>query len=66
MSDTTEHLRLRIWRFHCPDCGFGDQEIGLLGLVDEIYCEVCLSGDEPRRVTLRRWQEELPIDEDKK
>ena len=29
-------------RFQCPECGFGDYEVGHLVAENEIYCIVCL------------------------
>ncbi len=47
---------VRCWYFQCPECGFGDQELGQLSADDEIYCEVCLI-EVQRCVRLRRWTE---------
>lgn len=44
------------WRFQCPECGFGDHEVGHLVAPDEIYCVVCLEED-GRLVRLERWEE---------
>jgi hypothetical protein len=43
------------WQFHCPECGFGDGEHGLLLTAEEIYCMVC-SEEERRLVRLHRWE----------
>ena len=32
-------------RFQCPECGFGDHEVGHLIAEIEIYCVVCLEED---------------------
>ncbi len=42
------------WRFHCPECGFGDREFGHLLAADEIHCIICIEED-GREVTLHRW-----------
>ena len=44
----------RCWQFHCPECGFGDAEVGEMRHAEEIFCEVCLSED-GRLVRVRRW-----------
>ena len=46
-----------ILRFHCPDCGFNDYEVGHLMAEDQIYCVICLE-EEDRLVRLHRWEEE--------
>ena len=46
-----------VLRFQCPDCGFGDYEIGHLTDEDEIYCVVCLE-QEHQLIRLQRWEEE--------
>jgi hypothetical protein len=43
------------WRFHCPECGLGDTELGHLLSAHEIHCLVCLEED-GRFVRLRRWE----------
>jgi hypothetical protein len=30
------------WFFHCPECGFGNEELGYLAADHELLCEVCL------------------------
>jgi hypothetical protein len=42
------------WHFHCPECGMGDEEVGQLVHVDEIYCEICISESE-LYIRLHRW-----------
>lgn len=44
------------WRFQCPECGFGDHEVGHLVNSDEVYCVVCLEED-GRQVRLKQWEE---------
>jgi hypothetical protein len=51
MSSTTPIIRH--WYFHCPECGFGDDEVGNHTTTDMIWCEICL--EEKRYVRLRRW-----------
>jgi len=46
------------WYFHCPECGFGDSELGHHATHDMIWCEICL--EEQRHVALKRW----PVDDD--
>jgi hypothetical protein len=46
------------WYFHCPECGFGDGELGHHATHDMIWCEICL--EEQRHVELKRW----PVDDD--
>jgi hypothetical protein len=41
------------WYFHCPECGFGDGELGHHAATDMIWCEICL--EDGRRVGLKRW-----------
>jgi hypothetical protein len=43
--------------FQCPECGFGDYEVGHLAAEAEIYCVVWLE-EEGRLIGLRRWEEE--------
>lgn len=47
-------IREAVWHFHCPECGFGDQEFGHLLADEEIDCLVCFEA-EGRTVMLRRW-----------
>ena len=47
---------MALLRFQCPECGFGDYEIGHLTAEDEIYCVVCLE-EEDRLIRLQRWEE---------
>ena len=44
-------------RFQCPECGFGDHEVGHLTAEIETYCVVCLEED-GRLIRLHRWAEE--------
>jgi len=46
--------RMACWRFHCPECGFGDREFGYLLADDELHCLVCIEED-GREVRLHRW-----------
>jgi len=41
------------WRFHCPECGMGDFELGYLADDQELFCEVCLE-EESRLIRLQR------------
>ena len=49
-----------VLRFRCPECGFGNHEVGHLTAEDEIYCLVCLE-EEDRLIRLNRWQGEVEI-----
>lgn len=42
--------------FQCPECGFGDYEVGHLVACTEIYCVVCL-GEQGRKIRVERWEE---------
>ena len=44
-------------RFQCPECGFGDHEVGHLIAEIEVDCVVCLEED-GRLIRLHRWEEE--------
>ena len=46
-----------MFRFHCPECGFGDREAGHLTAKVEVYCVICLE-EEGRLIRLHRWEEE--------
>ena len=46
-----------MFRFHCPECGFGDREVGHLTAKVEVYCVICLE-EEGRLIRLHRWEEE--------
>ena len=46
--------------FQCPECGFGDYEVGHLVAEDEVYCIVCLE-EEGRRIRVRRWEDGEPV-----
>ncbi len=54
MRAADKQAPVRSWYFQCPECGFGDQELGQLSADDEIYCEVCLI-EVRQHVPLRRW-----------
>ena len=43
-------------RFHCPECGMGDFEIGPMPEA-EIHCVVCLD-EQGRLIRLDCWEEE--------
>jgi hypothetical protein len=45
-------------RFQCPECDFGDHEVGHLTAGIEIYCVVCLEED-GRLIRLHQWEEEV-------
>jgi hypothetical protein len=48
------------WHFHCPECGFGDWELGGLATDHELGCEVCR--EEGRgEVRLQRWEPEQAV-----
>jgi hypothetical protein len=44
-------------RFHCPECSYGDREVGHLTRDTEIHCIVCLE-EGGRLVRLHCWEEE--------
>jgi hypothetical protein len=48
-------------RFHCPECSFGDREVGHLTAGDEMHCIVCL--EEEGRLIRLHWgeKEEEPV-----
>ncbi len=48
-----------VWHFRCPECGFGDAELGHLTRADDTHCVLCLEGD-GRRVMLCWWDEPPP------
>jgi hypothetical protein len=48
------------WHFQCPECGFGDREIGRFAVDEELTCEVCLE-EGGRTVRLERWQPQEAI-----
>ena len=56
MDSTTKQTAVQLWRYSCPQCGFGDQEIGHLHADHALYCEVCL--EDKQHVRLRRWLDE--------
>jgi hypothetical protein len=43
--------------FQCPECGFGDYEVGYLTDGAEAYCIICQEED-GRIVRLQRWEED--------
>jgi hypothetical protein len=48
--------RVMMLRFQCPECGFGDHEIGLMAET-EIHCVVCLE-EHGRLIRVHCWEEE--------
>ena len=44
-----------IIRFHCPECGFGDHEVGHLARETEIHCIVCLEEEHGRLIRVHCW-----------
>ena len=56
MAQTTKQTAVPLWRYQCPECGFGDSEMGHMAADHALYCEVCLEDKQP--VRLRRWLEE--------
>ena len=47
---------MAILRFQCPECGFGDREVGHLMDEGEIHCVVCLE-EQGRYIRVRCWEE---------
>ena len=43
-------------RFQCPECGFGDHEVGHLAPETEIYCIVCLE-EQGQQIRVHCWEE---------
>jgi hypothetical protein len=43
-------------RFQCPECGFGDHEVGHLVAEADIYCVVCLE-EQGRQIRVEYWVE---------
>jgi hypothetical protein len=43
-------------RFQCPECGFGDYEVGHLVAEASIYCVVCLE-EQGRQIRVWRWEQ---------
>ena len=43
-------------RFQCPECGFGDREIGHLKDEGEIHCVVCVE-EQGRYIHVHCWEE---------
>jgi hypothetical protein len=49
-----------MFRFQCPECGFGDHEVGHLVVAEtQVYCVVCLEED-GRLVGIHCWEESEP------
>jgi hypothetical protein len=46
--------------FQCPECGFGDQEVGHLVAPDEIHCVVCFEED-GRLIRLECWVDQARL-----
>jgi hypothetical protein len=42
--------------FQCPECGFGDREVGHLVGETEVYCVVCWE-EQDRQICVQRWEE---------
>ena len=47
----------RMHRFQCPECGFGDHEVGYLVSEADIYCVVCLEEQGTARSASECWTE---------
>ncbi|MBS0638434.1 MAG: hypothetical protein U1E70_24635 [Acetobacteraceae bacterium] len=47
-----------VWHFHCPQCGFGHDELGGLAADEELYCIVC-DHEDSQVVVLERWLVEV-------
>ena len=47
---------MELLRFQCPECGFGDYEVGHLVAETEIYCVVCLE-EQGRQIRVECWEE---------
>jgi hypothetical protein len=43
-------------RFQCPECSFGDYEVGYLTDGADSYCIICQEED-GRLIRLQRWEE---------
>jgi hypothetical protein len=43
-------------RFQCPECGFGDYEVGHLVAENDFYCVVCLE-EQGRQIRIQCWVE---------
>jgi len=50
---------MAIFRFQCPECGFGDYEVGHLVVDDELICVVCLE-EQGREVQVFCWEDPEP------
>jgi hypothetical protein len=56
MDITIKQRLVTFWHYQCPECGFGDAELGRHASTDTVWCEICL--EERRHVRLKRWQVE--------
>ncbi len=43
-----------MFRFQCPECRFGDHEVGRLVAETQVYCVVCLE-EEGRLISIHCW-----------
>jgi hypothetical protein len=50
---------MAVLRFQCPECGFGDYEVGHPTDNGAIYCVVCLEEND-RLIRTQRWEEANP------
>ena len=48
---------MAVIHFQCPECGFGDFEVGHLTVEADIYCIVCLEEQE-RQIRVHRCDEQ--------
>ena len=46
-------------RFQCPECDFGDFEVGHLVNETEVHCILCLE-EQGREIRVECWEEEVP------
>ncbi len=46
-----------MFRFQCPECGFGDHEVGHLVVETQVFCVVCLE-EEGRLISIHCWEDE--------
>jgi hypothetical protein len=47
---------MAVLRFQCPECGFGNYEVGRLTGDFDIYCVICLEEDD-RLIRTQRWEQ---------
>ena len=47
-------------RFQCPECGFGDYEVGHLVDETDVYCVACWE-EQGRQIRVQCWEEGLEI-----